>query len=303
MGGFLVIALAIPEAFEGERACVRPRLARRRRPARGHVREGNVARRRSPRSSGSSRSTSPPRARARRRRARRRRAVDPVDARRAPALGHAVARGRRGLRRRRPSTSSSGTGSSSSSRSASRSSSSAPAAPGSSSTPASCSSRCSRSRSAPSLWWAVLLATRARSSRRCSTHRRAGGRSSRSSAFGYWHFGLLLGDRRGRRGPEEGGRRPVRPARRAGSRRELAVGVALFLACDVGFRRTLGIPRAAPGSPRQRSRSRRSRSAPSSTAKAQIGALAAIVVGALARRGAVERGRPVSPAPQLPRRR
>jgi low temperature requirement protein LtrA len=60
--------------------------------------------------------------------------------------------------------------------------------------------------------------------------------------FGYWHYGLLLGVIALAAGLKKGVGDPYDPLD-AWIASELAVGVALFIACDVGFRRTLGIPR------------------------------------------------------------
>ncbi len=61
--------------------------------------------------------------------------------------------------------------------------------------------------------------------------------------FAYWHFGLLLGVIALAAGLKKAIGDPYDPLD-AWIAAELAVGVALFLACDVGFRRTLGIPRS-----------------------------------------------------------
>ena len=60
--------------------------------------------------------------------------------------------------------------------------------------------------------------------------------------FGYWHYGLLLGVAALAAGLKETVAHPYDPLDGwvAG---ELAVGVALFLACDLGFRRTLALER------------------------------------------------------------
>jgi low temperature requirement protein LtrA len=59
--------------------------------------------------------------------------------------------------------------------------------------------------------------------------------------FGYWLFGLLLGVIALAAGLKKAVGDPYDPLE-AWIAGELAVGVALFLVCDVGFRRTLGIP-------------------------------------------------------------
>jgi low temperature requirement protein LtrA len=99
-------------------------------------------------------------------------------------------------------------------------------------------------------------------------------------AFGYWHYGLLLGVVLVAAGLKKAVAVPYDPLDGwiAG---ELAGGVALFLVCDVGFRRTLGIPRGGG----------RFAAAPvclltiplgtQMAGVAQVGALAAIVAGAL----------------------
>jgi low temperature requirement protein LtrA len=59
-------------------------------------------------------------------------------------------------------------------------------------------------------------------------------------AFGYWHYGLLLGIVSVAAGLKKAVGAPYDPLD-DWIASELASGVALFLACDVGFRRTLGI--------------------------------------------------------------
>jgi low temperature requirement protein LtrA len=61
-------------------------------------------------------------------------------------------------------------------------------------------------------------------------------------AFGYWHYGLLLGIVSLAAGLKKAVQAPYDPLD-GWIASELAIGVALFLACDVGFRRTLGVPR------------------------------------------------------------
>jgi low temperature requirement protein LtrA len=61
-------------------------------------------------------------------------------------------------------------------------------------------------------------------------------------AFGYWHYGLLLGIVALAAGLKKAVPAPYDPLD-GWIASELATGVALFLACDVGFRRTLGVPR------------------------------------------------------------
>jgi low temperature requirement protein LtrA len=98
--------------------------------------------------------------------------------------------------------------------------------------------------------------------------------------FGYWHYGLLLGIVLMAAGLKKAVTGPYEPLGNL-SAVELAVGVALFLACEVGFRRTLGIGRSG---------ARIGAAAASLVtiplgveldAKAQIGALVAIVAAAL----------------------
>ncbi len=115
--------------------------------------------------------------------------------------------------------------------------------------------------------------------------------------FGYWHIGVLLGVVGLAAGLKKAVGEPYDPldAWIAG---ELAVGVALFLASDVGFRRTLGIP---GGATRLLAAALAVATIPLGTefeGKAQISALAAIVVGALLVEG--RRGRAREPDPSLP---
>ncbi|MEX0850020.1 MAG: low temperature requirement protein A, partial [Gaiellaceae bacterium] len=58
-------------------------------------------------------------------------------------------------------------------------------------------------------------------------------------AFGYWHYGLLLAIVAVAAGLKKAAGDPYDPLDSA-SAVELAVGVALFTACEVGFRQTLG---------------------------------------------------------------
>jgi low temperature requirement protein LtrA len=99
-------------------------------------------------------------------------------------------------------------------------------------------------------------------------------------AFGYWHYGLLLGIVAIAAGLKKAVGDPYDPL---GSliALELAAGVALFLACEVGFRRTLGIGRSAA---RIAAAVLALTTIPLGTeldAKAQIGALVAIIALAL----------------------
>jgi low temperature requirement protein LtrA len=62
-------------------------------------------------------------------------------------------------------------------------------------------------------------------------------------AFGYWHFGLLLGVVAFAAGMKKAIGDPYDPLEDLIAV-ELGVGAALFMACDVGFRRTLGLRRS-----------------------------------------------------------
>jgi low temperature requirement protein LtrA len=100
-------------------------------------------------------------------------------------------------------------------------------------------------------------------------------------AFGYWHYGLLLGIVLVAAGLKKSVGAPYDPLE-VWVASEVASGVALFLACDVGFRRTLGIAR---GGSRLAAALVSLLTIPLGTevaAAAQVGALAAIVAGALA---------------------
>jgi low temperature requirement protein LtrA len=115
--------------------------------------------------------------------------------------------------------------------------------------------------------------------------------------FGYWHFGLLLGVVALAAGLKKAVGEPYDPLDGwiAG---ELAAGVALFLACDVGFRRTLGIPR---GGARLVAAAVALATIPLGTelaATAQVAALAAIVVLALSASRWQARARQASPLRQ-----
>jgi low temperature requirement protein LtrA len=117
-------------------------------------------------------------------------------------------------------------------------------------------------------------------------------------AFGYWHAGLLIGIVAIAAGLKKAVGDPYDPLGGLIAV-ELAAGTALFLLCEVGFRRTLGIRR---GGIRIAAALAALATIPLGTeldAKAEIGALAAIVVVALAAEGAVVRkGRRSGPAVQ-----
>jgi low temperature requirement protein LtrA len=91
------------------------------------------------------------------------------------------------------------------------------------------------------LWWIYF------SDERSVEHAMATASPSRRNrgalvAFGHWHYGLLLGVVVLAAGLKKAIGAPYDPL---GSwvATELALGVSLFVACDVGFRRVLGIPR------------------------------------------------------------
>jgi low temperature requirement protein LtrA len=112
--------------------------------------------------------------------------------------------------------------------------------------------------------------------------------------FGYWHYGLLLAIVLVAAGLKKAVGDPYDPLA-SSSAVELAAGIALFLVCDVGFRRTLGIRR---GFARLAAAGAALTTIPLGTAldaKAQIAALVAIVVLALVTEGA----RRVASDPQL----
>jgi low temperature requirement protein LtrA len=98
--------------------------------------------------------------------------------------------------------------------------------------------------------------------------------------FGYWHYGLILGVVGVAAGLKKAIGDPY-DALDAWIALELAAGAALFIACDVGFRRTLGIARSAI---RLVAVGTALATIPVGTelsAAAQVGALAAIIAGAL----------------------
>ena len=103
-------------------------------------------------------------------------------------------------------------------------------------------------------------------------------------AFGYWHYGLILGIVSVAAGLKKAVGAPYDPLG-GWIAVELASGVLLFLACDVGFRRTLGIGR---GGARLAAAAAALATIPLGTrvaAAAEVGALAAIVTGALLAEG------------------
>ena len=109
-------------------------------------------------------------------------------------------------------------------------------------------------------------------------------------AFGYWHTGLLLGIVAIAAGLKKAVGDPYDPLANLIAV-ELAAGTAVFLACEVGFRRTLGIGRSGI---RIAAAVAALATIPLGTeldAKAEIGALAAIVALALAVEGYVVRRR------------
>ena len=105
-------------------------------------------------------------------------------------------------------------------------------------------------------------------------------------AFGYWHYGLLLGIIAIAAGLKKAVGDPYDPLGFF-SAAELAIGTALFLACEVGFRRTLGIGRSAA---RIAAAGLALATIPLGTeldAKAQVGVLVAVIALALAVEGAL----------------
>jgi low temperature requirement protein LtrA len=98
--------------------------------------------------------------------------------------------------------------------------------------------------------------------------------------FGYWHYGLILGVVAVAAGLKKAIGDPYDPLD-AWIALELSAGAALFLACDVGFRRTLGVARSGI---RPVAAAASLLTIPVGTelsAAAQVGALAAIMAAAL----------------------
>jgi low temperature requirement protein LtrA len=118
------------------------------------------------------------------------------------------------------------------------------------------------------------------------------------TAFGYWHAGLLVGIVAIAAGLKKAVGDPYDPLGGLIAV-ELAAGTALFLLCEVGFRRTLGIGRSGI---RIAAAVAALATIPLGTeldAKAEIGALAGVVALALAVEGAVMRkGRRSGPSAQ-----
>ncbi len=105
-------------------------------------------------------------------------------------------------------------------------------------------------------------------------------------AYGYWHYGLLLGIIAVAAGLKKAVGDPYDPLGFFSSA-ELAVGTALFIACEVGFRRTLGIGRSTA---RIVAAALALATIPLGTeldAKAQIGVLVAVIALALVVEGAL----------------
>jgi low temperature requirement protein LtrA len=105
-------------------------------------------------------------------------------------------------------------------------------------------------------------------------------------AFGYWHYGILLGVVAVAAGLKKALGDPYGELD-GWIAVGLAAGVALFVACDVGFRRTLGLSR---GRERLAAAALALATVPLGTevgAAAQIAALAALLTGALAAAGLI----------------
>jgi low temperature requirement protein LtrA len=98
--------------------------------------------------------------------------------------------------------------------------------------------------------------------------------------FGYWHYGLILGVVAVAAGLKKAIGDPYDPLD-AWIALELAAGAALFAACDVGFRRTLGVARNAIRLVAAGAALLTIPVGSELSAAAQIGALAAISAGAL----------------------
>jgi len=129
------------------------------------------------------------------------------------------------------------------------------------------------------LWWTYFSDERAVERAMVSAPAEERGRLA-LSGFGYWHFGLLLAIVAIAAGLKKAIGDPYDPLE-SWVASELAVGVALFLACDVGFRHTLGIPR---GGLRLLAAAAALATIPIGTelaAAAQVGVLAAVVAVAL----------------------
>jgi low temperature requirement protein LtrA len=118
--------------------------------------------------------------------------------------------------------------------------------------------------------------------------------------FGYWHYGLILGVVAVAAGLKKAIGDPYDPLD-AWIALELAAGAALFVACDVGFRRTLGVPRSAI---RLVAAGASLLTIPVGTelsAAAQVGVLAAIIAGALVADASRRPSRLERPGVLLPR--
>ena len=118
--------------------------------------------------------------------------------------------------------------------------------------------------------------------------------------FGYWHYGLILGVVAVAAGLKKAIGDPYDPLD-AWIALELATGAALFLACDVGFRRTLGVARSAI---RLVAAGASLVTIPVGTelsAAAQVGALTAIMAGALVAEASRRLSRSDRPGVLMPR--
>jgi low temperature requirement protein LtrA len=105
------------------------------------------------------------------------------------------------------------------------------------------------------------------------------------TGFGYWHYGILLGIVAVAAGLKKAVGDPYEPLD-AWIAVELAAGAAVFIACDVGFRKTFGIARSHI---RLVAAAAALTTVPLGTelgATAQVGVLAAMIAAALAAEGA-----------------
>ncbi len=109
--------------------------------------------------------------------------------------------------------------------------------------------------------------------------------------FAYWHYGLLLGVVALAAGLKKAIGDPYEPLEGwVGT--ELAVGVALFIACDIGFRRTLGLRRDAARAGAALAALATIPIGTEISAAAHIGVLAVIVAAALVLEGWGQARRP-----------
>jgi low temperature requirement protein LtrA len=147
------------------------------------------------------------------------------------------------------------------------------------------------------LWWVYFSDEAAveRAMEECPPERRP---HLALMGFGYWHFGLILAIVAVAAGLKKAIGHPYDPLE-TWIALELAAGTGLFLACEVGFRRALGLARSHVRLVAAAAALLTIPLGAEVAAAAQIGALAALVAAALAVEGARHRAASASPPARL----